>query len=143
MMLNAKVKLLIVDDDESVRESLLQLFTELGLSVRSAEDGSSALLEIRQEVPDIILSDLNMPRMSGFEFLSVVRRRFPAVRVIAMSGEFSGDDIPPGIAADAFYEKGPRLSPLLQIMQSMICVERSPPLHRQTSAPIQNCAALT
>jgi len=58
-MSNAKVKLLIVDDDESVRESLSQLFTEFGHSVRSAEDGPSALLEIRQEVPDIILSDLN------------------------------------------------------------------------------------
>ena len=69
----------------------------------------------------IILSDLNMPRMSGFEFLSLVRRRFPAIRysirVIAMSGAFSGDDIPPGIAADAFYEKGPNLSPLLQIVK--------------------------
>ena len=61
-----------------VRESLAQLFTEFGHSVRSAEDGPSALLEIRQEVPDIILSDLNMPRMSGFEFLSIVRRRFPS-----------------------------------------------------------------
>ncbi len=143
MMLNAKVKLLIVDDDESVRESLLQLFTELGLSVRSAEDGSSALLEIRQEVPDIILSDLNMPRMSGFEFLSVVRRRFPSIRVIAMSGAFSGEDIPPGIAADAFYEKGPNLSSLLQIVQAMTSAERSSPLHHRASAPNQNCAELT
>ena len=80
---------IIVDDDVSVRESLTELFTDFGLSVRSAEDGSSALFEIRQEVPDIILSDLNMPRMSGCEFLSLVRRRFPAIRVIAMSGAFS------------------------------------------------------
>ncbi len=142
-MLNANVKLLIVDDNESLRESLSQLFTEFGLSVRSAEDGSSALMEIRQEVPDIILSDLNMPRMSGFEFLSIVRRRFPAIRVIAMSAEFFGDDIPPGIAADAFYEKGPKLSPLLHLVHAMTFPERSPPLHRQTSAPIQNCAELT
>jgi len=106
-MPNAKGKLLIVDDDASVRESLAELFTEFGLSVRSAEDGPSALLEIRREVPDIILSDLNMPRMSGFEFLSVVSRWFPTIQVIAMSGAFSSDDIPPGIAADAFYEKGP------------------------------------
>jgi len=130
-MSNAKVKLLIVDDDESVRESLSQLFTDFGHSVRSAKDGSSALLEIRQEVPDIILSDLNMPRMSGFEFLSVVRRWFPTIRVIAMSGAFSVDNIPPGLAADAFYEKGPKLSPLLQIVQAMTSEERSPPLHRR------------
>jgi CheY-like chemotaxis protein len=141
-MSNAKVKFLIVDDDESVRESLSQLFTEFGHSVRSAEDGSSALLEIRQDVPDIILSDLNMPRMSGFEFLSVVRRRFPTIRVIAMSGAFSVNDIPPGLAADAFYEKGPTLSPLLQIVHAMTSEERSPPLHHRAPAPIQNCAEL-
>ena len=78
-MPNAKGKLLIVDDDASVRESLAELFTEFGLIVRSAEDCPSALLEIRREVPDIILSDLNMPRMSGFEFLSVVSRWFPTI----------------------------------------------------------------
>jgi CheY-like chemotaxis protein len=56
---------------------LAHIFTELEHSVRSAEDGFSALVEIRQEIPDIVLSDLNMPGMSGVEFLSVVRRRFP------------------------------------------------------------------
>jgi DNA-binding NtrC family response regulator len=106
-MSNPKVKLLIVDDDEPVRESLSQLFTEFGHSVRSAEDGSSALLQIRREVPDIVLSDLNMPGMSGFELLPIVRRRFPSIRVIAMSGAFSVDNIPRGVAADAFYEKDP------------------------------------
>jgi DNA-binding NtrC family response regulator len=85
--------------------------------VRSAEDGFSALFEIQQEVPDIVLSDLNMSRMSGFEFVSVVRRRFPAIQVIAMCGVFSGDDVPSAIAAAAFYEKGPSLSSLLQIVQ--------------------------
>ena len=142
-MPNTKIKLLIVDDDVSVRESLTELFTDFGLSVRSAEDGSSALFEIRQELPDIILSDLNMPRMSGFEFLSVVSRWFPTIRVIAMSGAFSGDDIPPGIAADAFYEKGPNLSQLLQIVQAMTSAERSRPLHSRASALTQNCAELT
>jgi CheY-like chemotaxis protein len=141
-MSEAKVKLLIVDDDESVRESLSQLFTEFGHSVRSAEDGSAALLKIRQEAPDIILSDLNMPSMSGFEFLSIVRRRFPAILVIAMSGAFSIDDVPPELPADAFYEKGPRLSLLLQIVQAMTFEERSPHLQHRAPAPIQNCAEL-
>jgi DNA-binding NtrC family response regulator len=102
-MPNAKVNLLIVDDDAPLRRPLSELFTGCGHSVRSAEDGSSALFEIQQEVPDIVLSDLNMPRMSGFQFFSLVPRRFPAIQVIVMSGVFSGDDVPPAIAADAFY----------------------------------------
>ncbi len=76
-MPNAKVKLLIVDDDVSLLMLLSQIFTKSGYSVQPAEDGFSALAVIRNEIPDIILSDLNMPGMSGFEFLSVVRRRFP------------------------------------------------------------------
>ena len=98
-----KLKLLIVDDEVSLRTSLFQIFTAFGYSVKSAEDGISALAEIRTEIPDIVLSDLNMPGMSGFELLAVIRRRFPAIQVIAMSGAFSGDTVPAGVAADDFY----------------------------------------
>jgi CheY-like chemotaxis protein len=131
------LKFLIVDDEESIRMSLSQIFTEFGHSARSAKDGFSALSEIRQEIPDIILSDLNMPGMSGFELLSVVPRRFPAIQVIAMSGAFSGDGIPPGVAADAFYGKGTNVGSLLQIVEAMTHPERLPSLrHPSTSAPI-------
>src|ERR1700731_3313212 len=119
MMPLAKIRLLIVDDEPSTRMLLSQIFTELGHSVRSAEDGFSALFEIRQEIPDVILSDLNMPGMSGFEFLSVVRRRFPGIHVIAMSGAFSGDGVQPGVAAAAFYEKATSLRSLLQIVEAV------------------------
>jgi CheY-like chemotaxis protein len=78
-----KAKLLIVDDDLQVRTLLSVILTKSGHRVCSAEDGFSALAEMRKEIPDIILSDLNMPGMSGFELLSVVRRRFPAIRVVA------------------------------------------------------------
>ena len=135
-MPDAKVKLLIVDDEESIRTSLSLIFTGSGHSVRSSADGFSALFEIRHELPDIILSDLNMPGMSGFELLSVVRRRFPAIQVIAMSGAFSGDGVPPGVAADAFYEKGTSLHSLLQIVEAMTHPECPSVQHPSTLAPI-------
>ena len=54
-----------------------------------------------------------MPQMSGFEFLSVVRRRFPELLVVAMSGAYdSGDSVPGGVIADAFYAKA---SPILTL----------------------------
>jgi len=83
------------------------------------------LFEIRQEIPDVILSDLNIPGMSGFEFLSVVRRRFPGIHLIAMSGAFSGDGVQPGVAADAFYEKATSLGSLLQIVEAVTHPERA------------------
>jgi CheY-like chemotaxis protein len=109
-------RLLVVDDEPSIRTSMSQVLAEIGYSVRSAQDGFSALVEMQKEIPEIILSDLNMPGMSGFELLSLVRRRFPAIRLIAMSGAFSGDEVPSGVTADAFYQKGSGVRSLLKII---------------------------
>lgn len=126
-MQGLKVTILVVDDEAVTLMSLSAMLAESGYSVRTACDGFSALARIRQEIPDLIISDLNMPRMSGFELLSVVRRRFPAIPVIAMSGGYSGDGVPPGVAADAFYEKGSRPGFLLRIVEAM--TESDAPAH--------------
>jgi CheY-like chemotaxis protein len=65
----------------------------------------SCLTEIRQVIQEIPLSDLNMPGMSGFELLSIVRRQFPTISLVAMSGAFSGTQIRCGVTAHAFYPK--------------------------------------
>jgi CheY-like chemotaxis protein len=136
-MPNEKANLLIVDDQPSIRLTLSAFLAKSGYRVRSAEDGFTALIELRNGIPDIILSDLNMPGMSGFELLSVVRQRFPAVQTIAMSGAYSGHGIPPGVAADASYEKGTSLTTLLQIVEAMSRPEQSQPLyHHGALAPI-------
>ncbi len=132
----SKASLLVVDDEAAIRASISRLLTEVGFSVRSAQDGFSALGELRNEIPDILLSDLNMPGMSGFEFLSVVRRRFPAIRVIAMSGAFSGKEVPSGVAADAFYQKGSSIGALLRIFESLSFMERRAPLPARVTLPL-------
>jgi CheY-like chemotaxis protein len=135
VMPRSKKKLLVVDDEVAVRVSLSQIFSGIGHSVRWASDGFSALQEIRRELPNIILCDLNMPGMSGFEFLSVVRRRFPSIQAVAISGGFAGDDIPDGVAADAYYEKGTFLGPLLTIVEGM-AAELSSRQHPHALTPI-------
>jgi CheY-like chemotaxis protein len=102
-----KQHVMIVDDEALVRESLSMLFLSKGYKVSTANDGFDALLQLRTTVPELITSDLNMPNMSGFEFLSVVRRRFPAIPVVAVSGAYEcGEAVPGGIIADGFYAKG-------------------------------------
>lgn len=118
-MSEAKAKILVVDDEPSIRTSLSLLLSEIGYSVSTAENGLAALASFRKEIPDILISDLYMPGMTGFELTSVVRRRFPAVRTIAMSGAFRGDKIPAGVAADAFFPKGSNVGRLLKILQSL------------------------
>jgi len=68
-----KASILIVEDEESVRASLAEILKVLGHRVRCAADGLAALVEINQEIPEILLSDLNMPGMSGFELLPLAR----------------------------------------------------------------------
>jgi CheY-like chemotaxis protein len=136
-MTQTKTKLLIVDDEHSVRTSMAQVLTAVGYHVRYAEDGLSALVEMRNEVPDILLADLIMPGMSGHELLSVVRRRFPSIQVIAMSGAFCGDEVPSGVAANAFYQKGSSVGSLLKILSALPSSKKKIPAQRSSaSSPI-------
>jgi CheY-like chemotaxis protein len=132
-MKDIKASILIVEDEESVRNSLAEVFTYLGYRTRSAADGLAALIEIRQEVPDILLSDLNMPEMSGFELLSIIHRRFPAIYVIAMSGMFTESQFPSGVTADAYYQKGGGVADLVKMVETRPLPRRE---HRETPEPI-------
>jgi len=118
-MTDTRLRLLVVDDEPSLRTSLSLVLRQLGYDVRSAGNGFAALSEVREEVPDILLSDLNMPGMSGFELLSVIRRRFPGIPVIAMSGAFSGTEVPSGVPADGFFRKGSGIDVLLKTLTAV------------------------
>jgi len=98
-------RILIVDDEPSIRETSAAVLGSRGYEVHTASDGFQALAELSRSLPDLIISDLRMPNMSGFELLSVVRRRFPHVPVIAITGEYTGS-APAGLIADAFFTKG-------------------------------------
>src|SRR5690242_16776209 len=132
-------EILVVDDDKAVRDSLALLLQGSGYDVTTAAGSFDALLQLKKRLPAIVLSDLNMPQMSGFEFLSVVRRRFPQVSVIAMSGAYhSGDAVPGGVIADAFYSKG-QSNPeaLLQIVSELIRNAAAHAAdHERESAPV-------
>jgi CheY-like chemotaxis protein len=71
---------LIVEDEANLRSLGKSILESQGYKVHCAEDGFEGLAALRHALPDMIISDLQMPNMSGFEFLSVVRHRFPAFR---------------------------------------------------------------
>ena len=135
-MAATKAKVLVVDDDPAIRDILSAVLTEIGYEVRAVEDGFTALIEIRKDAPDILLSDLNMPGMSGFELLCVVRHQFPAIQAVAMSGMFSSSEVPSGIAADAFYQKGTGVSSLLRMLQTLPCHGRVSADHATVLQPL-------
>ena len=100
------IHVLIIEDDAIARSAYVELLSRWGFQTRSAHNGLAALVQMRRAKPDILLSDLNMPLMNGYELLAIVRRLYPEVRTIAMSASYPENEMPPNVDADAFYPKG-------------------------------------
>jgi DNA-binding NtrC family response regulator len=79
------MRLLVVDDDVSVRESLAAVLVGDGYAVETAANAEQALSRLHDPPPDVILSDVRMPGMSGLELLTLLRERLPCVDVILMT----------------------------------------------------------
>jgi len=77
--------LLIVDDEQSMRQLLTLVFGRAGHSVRSAENGRQALEQLRQSPADLIISDVKMPDMGGIELLTAARQLSPDVVIVMMT----------------------------------------------------------
>jgi CheY-like chemotaxis protein len=105
-MATSQSRLLVVDDEPSMRQMMSKLLVSRGYEVLTAQDGFDALSQLKGRLPDLIISDLNMPRMSGFELLAIVRQRFPQLPTIAISGDMFSDESSIGLVADAFLFKG-------------------------------------
>ena len=97
-------RVLLIDDEPLIRKVISGYLVAVGYVVRTAVDGLDALGKLRAGLPDLIISDLNMPRMSGLELLAVVRKRFPQIPVIVISGA-TPDEKPEELVADAYYLK--------------------------------------
>lgn len=94
-----------MDDDEKLLGTTAEVLTREGYFVQTARDGFEALAVLRGGQPEILISDLNLPNMSGFELLAVIRKRFPGIGVVAYSDKFSLLG-PEGVLADRFLRKG-------------------------------------
>jgi CheY-like chemotaxis protein len=66
-------RILVVDDDANIRELLLQEFTEAGYQVQLASNGREALSAVRRERPDLVVLDVMMPEMNGFDVAAVLK----------------------------------------------------------------------
>ncbi len=85
-------RVLVADDSPVVRELVTEILTGAGLLVEQANDGSAALESILHSEPDLLVSDVEMPRMNGFELLAEVRRRTQRLPVVMLSTRGSVED---------------------------------------------------
>lgn len=79
-------RVLVVDDEKVIREILADFLSMEGFHVRTAEDGSAALVELSRHHYDLVLSDLKMPNMGGLELLQAISKHAPNVVTVIMTG---------------------------------------------------------
>ena len=81
-----KKTILVVDNGETIRETLVKILEREGYNVLSAEDGQAAMEVLKEQKVNVILSDVCMPRMDGNKLLKVAKSILPDVEVILMTG---------------------------------------------------------
>ena len=84
-LLTQDLKLLYVEDDKSAREQTLKLLENFFKNVTIAVDGQEGVEKFREEKFDLILSDINMPRLNGLEMLRIIRKEDPNMPVLLLS----------------------------------------------------------
>jgi two-component system chemotaxis response regulator CheY len=84
---------LTVDDSRTMRDMLKFALLEVGYRVVQASDGQYGLEALAQEIPDVIVTDINMPRLDGFEFIAAVRKdqKLRAIPILVLTTESDGE----------------------------------------------------
>ncbi len=78
-------KIVVVDDEESIRRTLIDSLAALGYQALGVADGSQALKAIENESFDLMISDIRMPELNGIELLNAVRQKFPNLPVVIIT----------------------------------------------------------
>src|SRR5436853_627986 len=84
-----RIRFLIVDDEQSIRKLCVTIGASLGFVCAEAENAEAALACLESQVPDIVLTDLMLPNMTGVELLRRIKAQFPRTEVAIMTGHGS------------------------------------------------------
>jgi DNA-binding NtrC family response regulator len=79
-------RILIIDDEDQIRKMLQQMFEREGFETVTASDGLEGVKAYREKPADLIITDLIMPEKEGIEIIFELKREFPDVKIIAISG---------------------------------------------------------
>ncbi|TAK85525.1 MAG: response regulator [Betaproteobacteria bacterium] len=110
--------ILVVDDDESLRQLLALHLTSAGYGVLLAEDAIAAGYLVLRQPPDLIISDVNMPHMDGFEFVAALTsdKTLPYIPVIFLTSMEEGDQRGKELGAVGYLTKPVRADRLLAMV---------------------------
>ena len=117
--------ILVIDDEASVLSLFGQFLENAGYSVALAPDGQAGLRLLKQQKPDLIITDIMMPEMDGLELLMKVQKQYPGIPVIAISGGMKSQPanfLPQArkFGAQHVFIKPIELSELLNVVQKLL-----------------------
>lgn len=96
------IHLMIVDDEDSLRETLTKRLRKRGMSVEQADSGDACLALLEKVPADVIISDVKMPGMNGLELLRHIKSSYPKIEVILLTAHASATDGVEGMKSGAF-----------------------------------------
>lgn len=118
-------KILIIDDDDALRDVLVEYFESMGYGVMGAPNGRIALEKQMKNPAELVITDLIMPEENGLETILELERRYPSLKIIAMtgSGHFGAlEDLKTAtiLGAHRTFSKPFRLEDMLQAVQELL-----------------------
>jgi len=111
-------RILVVDDDDSLLELLRMHLSSAGYEVHTAPDAIAAGYSVLRSPPDLILSDVNMPHMDGFQFVAALKadKTLPEIPVIFLTSNEEGDHRGKELGAVGYLTKPVRADRLLELV---------------------------
>jgi DNA-binding response OmpR family regulator len=118
----AKLRILVVEDDEDMGENLQRILTLAGYQVHLARDGAEAITVLQTQPFHLVLTDLLMPRMGGLELLGEIRRLGPSLPVVFLTafGNRTAFTRAMDLGAVDFVTKPFRVDSLLRLIQAIL-----------------------
>jgi two-component system, NtrC family, response regulator AtoC len=121
MSTDLKIRMLVVDDEQSIRRLCMTIGTSLGFLCGEAESAEAAIARLDSEAPDLVLTDLKLPNQSGVELLRQVKTQLPRAEVAIMTGHGSIESAVDAMKLGAYdyIEKPFRVEKMRLLLQRM------------------------
>jgi two-component system response regulator AtoC len=118
-------RVLIIDDDVTLRQALTKHLEHAGHDVRQAADGDAGIRSCERHVADVVIVDVFMPKQGGLQTIGRLRREWPALKIVAMSGVTSGGLLDVGghtvaLGADRFLSKPFEAATLVALVATLV-----------------------
>ncbi len=116
------ISVLVVDDEEGIRGLLSEALRQAGFRVLTAPNGENVPQMCRKEDIRLVVTDLVMPEREGLETIQALRREFPRIRILAMSGKFIGTGLRAAqmLGADETIAKPFELATVVSVVRRLL-----------------------